>query len=271
MEAIEERLEYNELLMNLDSLENIPQYDLPEGYSYSFWQSCEDLKDWVNVHINSGEFTYSVDAREVFNDFYTPFANEIDKRCFFIVDNKTNKRVATATISPADQHGYSCVVDWLAIEKNYWGKKLGKPLITRTLQLAKELGYDKILLHTQTHTWLAAKLYLDFGFEPFNTDEAKGWQILKTITNHEKLDQFSALEEHEMYFSDAVNIVEELNKLHKDYTYGIWFKNGRHEVWVRENDFVYKYQYYDNGKTLVCEINALDDKEQKSLDEYFGK
>ena len=36
MAAIEQRLEYHELLMNLDSLENIPQYDLPDGYSYFF-------------------------------------------------------------------------------------------------------------------------------------------------------------------------------------------------------------------------------------------
>jgi len=155
--------------------------------------------------------------------------------------------------------GYPCVIDWLAIDKKYWRQKLGKPLITRTLQLAKELGYYKILLHTQTHTWLAAKLYLDFGFEPFNTQDIKGWQILKTITNHPKLKSINAIPESEMYFKDAVNIVSELDKLHNDYTYSIWFKNGKHEVWVRENNLVYKYQYYDNGKTLKCEINALED------------
>lgn len=259
MEALESRLEYYELLMTLNNLNDINEYKLPEGYSFSFWQDSKDLENWIQIHINSGEFTYKQKAKEIFDIFYSPFLKELNKRCFFIVENKTNKKIATATISPTQEHGYHCVVDWLAIDKKYWGNKLGKPLITKTLQLAKDLGYDKILLHTQTHTWLAAKMYLDFGFEPFNIEEFKGWQILKTITNHPKLEKFSTISENEMYFDDALNIVNELNKLHKNYSYEILHKNGKHEVWVRENNFVYKYLFYNNGKTLINEINALKD------------
>ena len=259
MKAIESRLEYHELLMTLNTFENVKEYDLPEGFSYSFWNNTSDLKEWINIHINSGEFQYKKKALNVFNDFYSPYIQEINKRCFFIIENKTNKKIATATISPSNEYGYKCVVDWFAIDKGYWGCKLGKPLITKALKLAKELGYDKVLLHTQTHTWLAAKLYLDLGFEPFNKQETKGWQILKTITNHKKLKNFNSLKQSECYFIDAVNIVDELNKKHIDYTYGILHKNGKHEVWVRENNLVFKYQYYDGGKKLVCEINGLQD------------
>jgi GNAT superfamily N-acetyltransferase len=260
MEALEKRLEYHELLMTLDNLKDIKHFDLPNGFEIVFWGADDDLDDWVNIHINSGEFTHKKEAYEIFNDFYSPFINEINKRCFFIVDNNTNQKIATATISPSGEYGYPCVIDWLAIDKSYWGQRLGKPLLSRTLQLASDLGYNKILLHTQTHTWLAARLYLDFGFEPFNLqEEIKGWQILKTITNHSKLESVESLHEIDLYFEDAINIVQELNKLHKDYIYQIWHKNGKHEVWVRENNLVYKYQYYDNGKTLVCEIDALDD------------
>lgn len=259
MKAIELRLEYHELLMNLDNLTNIKKYDLPEGFSYCFWKDQDDLKHWIDIHINSGEFIYEGKAQAIFNDFYSPFINELSKRCFFIIENKTNKKIATATISPTSEYGYSCVVDWLAIDKDYWGCKLGRPLIARTIQLAKDLGYNKILLHTQTHTWLAAKLYLDFGFEPFNKENKKGWDILKTITNHEKLKEFSCLEERECYFVDAVNIVNKLDKLHENYSYGILHKNGKHEVWVRENNLVYKYQYYNNGKKLIKEKDGLID------------
>ena len=42
MEAIEERLEYHELIMVLDDLENIKSYQLPEGYAYSFWNEEKD-------------------------------------------------------------------------------------------------------------------------------------------------------------------------------------------------------------------------------------
>lgn len=198
-------------------------------------------------------------AKETFDEFYQNFMNELNKRCFFMVENKTQKKIATATTSPANEYGCSCVVDWLAIDKSFWGRGLAKPLISRTLQLAKELCCNKILLHTQTHTWLAAKLYLDFGFSPFIQDEIKGWQILKTITNHSKLEGIAAVDEKEMYFEDAINIVDNLNKMHKNYEYQIWHKNGMHEVWVMENDLVYKYQYYDNGKTLECVMEGLKD------------
>ena len=97
------------------------------------------------------------------------------------------EKVATATISPANEYGYRCVLDWFAISPKAQGLKLSKPLLSKVLQTAKNLGYDKMLLHTQTHTWLAAKVYLDMGFNPYNVEEDYlGWQILKKITNHEK-------------------------------------------------------------------------------------
>jgi len=107
MEAIEERLEYHELLMTLENLENIKTYVLPEDYSYSFWSDDKDLDDWVDIHINSGEFTHKKEARGIFEDFYSPCRKDITKRCFFIVDNNTNKKVATATISPSNDGGVS--------------------------------------------------------------------------------------------------------------------------------------------------------------------
>ena len=41
-------------------------------------------------------------------------------------------------------------------------KGLAKPLITKILEIANELDHKGIILHTQTTTWLAAKLYLDY-------------------------------------------------------------------------------------------------------------
>ena len=57
------------------------------------------------------------------------------------------------------------------IKKEYQGKKLSKPLISKIINVAHDLGHEKIMLHTQTTTWLAAKLYLDAGFKPLNVEE----------------------------------------------------------------------------------------------------
>ena len=72
----------------------------------------------------------------------------------FIEDEK-GKKIATATLSPSDDKSYPCVIDWFAVSKDCQGKKLAKPLLSKIIETAKKLGYDKILLHTQTNSWLA--------------------------------------------------------------------------------------------------------------------
>ena len=133
-------------------------------------------------------------------------------------------------------------------------------MINKFIKLANDLGYKKILLHTQTHTWLAAKLYLDLGFERFNIDEdIKGWQILKTITNHKKLTDIDALPENEMYFDIALKTKKILDKkFGNNYEYSIWHKNGRHDVEVNYNDTLYKFKYYyESNEFWLEEENIL--------------
>lgn len=249
LNSIEKRLEYHELLMTLDNLSEIARHDLPSGYHFEFYNN--NLKDWVQIHLSSGEFTSVEYAEEVFNDFYKDFKDKLNTCCFFIVETATNKKVATSTVSPCNEYGYKAKIDWLAIDSNYQGKHLAKPLIAHTLKLANQLGYTRLLLHTQTHTWLAAKLYLDFGFEPLNIVESmRGWQILKTITNHTKLESLKSIPEGTMYHEASENIVAKLNTMYKNYTYEIWFMSGRNDVYVNDGTNYFEYKYFKNGKKL---------------------
>ncbi len=57
----------------------------------------------------------------------------------------------------------------------------------------RALGYTHAKIPTQTTTWLACKVYLDFGFRPLPqnaVNSKEGWRIVKTITNHPALDAF---------------------------------------------------------------------------------
>lgn len=128
-------------------------------------------------------------------------------------------------------------------------------MINKFIKLANELGHKKLLLHTQTHTWLAAKLYLDLGFEPFQVEEnMKGWRILKTITNHSKLNYIEAVPENDMYFDIALKTKAKLDELFgENYEYSIWYKNGRHDVEVNYNDILYRYKYYDENSEFRLE------------------
>ena len=251
MDNFEQTIEYHELLMTLDNFYHLKNYPLPNEYNFVFYSSESDTEDWINIHISSGEFANRQEAEECFYQFHTPFIQELSKRCFFIID-KTGKKIASSTISTCDEFGYNCKIDWFAISKDGQGKHLAKPLLYKTIQIAKNLGYNKILLHTQTTTWLAAKIYLDFGFNPFVLKDIKGWQILKTIINHKKLADFQSLPVTEIYDQRIISIKHQLDKIYKNYSYTVWYENGRNDVYVHnfENDQELSYKFLNNGKKL---------------------
>ena len=260
MDTIEKTLEYHELLMTYDDTSKYGNYELPIGFHYEFFKPGDE-EEWVNIHIESGEFTSYEKGLKHFHDFFDYFKDELSKRCFFI-ETDSGEKIATATISLLEEKEgiYEAAVDWVAIKEEYQGKKLAKPLISYLIRLANELGHDKLILHTQTHTWLAAKLYLDFGFEPYQINESLfGWRILKTITNHEKLKELEPLLEEEMYSKTAIKIVDELNKIHGDkYVYQIWHKNGRHDVAVFDYKDYFEYLYYLENDKIRLEKSSLE-------------
>lgn len=247
---IDKKIKYYDLLMVRD-LKNIEKFNLPDGFHYTFWDHDNCKADWINIHIETGEFN-SIDkeAEPIFNSFYSKFYSELSTRCIFIENNKGEK-IATATISPTNEFGYKCVIDWFAISPKAQGLKLAKPLLSKVLLVAKELGYEKILLHTQTNTWLAAIIYLDCGFIPYKTRNNKGWNILKSITNHPKLKKFKNIPNNEIYDELMIKIENELNLSHNNYNYSVWYINNRNDIYVKEGDKYYEYKYQINNENLI--------------------
>ena len=182
MKPTDNKIKYYELLMKYDDTSTFKNYELPDGFHFEFYKPGDEF-EWVNIHIKSGEFTSEEQGLEWFHTFYDSFINELNKRCVFIVDNETNEKVGTATVSllKEKEYGYDAAIDWLAIKKKYQGRGLSKPLITKFMEIAKNLGHEKVILHTQTTTWLAAKLYLDYGFEVLNKDEINGGENIKNF------------------------------------------------------------------------------------------
>lgn len=256
MKPQDNTIKYYELLMNYEDTSTYKKYDLPKGFHYEFFKKGDEL-DWVNIHIESGEFTSIEKGLKHFHDFYNYFIDELPKRCIFIVDDNNNEKVGTATISRLEQpeYGYDGAVDWVAIKRSYQGRKLSKPLISKFLEIAHNLGHDKLILHTQTTTWLAAKLYLEFGFEVFNSYEREGWNILKTLTNHLKLDTFKEVTKEEIYDKRNIEIEKQLIDIYKteDFNYSVWYKNGLHNVYVYFDGITYEYEYFEENNRIRLE------------------
>lgn len=76
MNALEKRLEYHELLMTYDDLTYIKKYELPEGYHFEFYKDG-NIKDWINIHLSTGEFCNLKKNYQYFHDFYDYFIDEL--------------------------------------------------------------------------------------------------------------------------------------------------------------------------------------------------
>ncbi len=170
LKTYEPTISYHELIMVLDNLENTKNYPLPNGYEFVFWENEKDLQSWINIHISTGEFASITDCEKTFYDFYKHIENELTKRVIFIKDIDGNK-IATATLSPANENGYSCVIDWFAISNTAQGKKLSKPLLSKIINITKNFGYD-YYTHKQI-LGLQQKFILTLGL--FHLIQTKLW------------------------------------------------------------------------------------------------
>ncbi|MBR0491509.1 MAG: GNAT family N-acetyltransferase [Clostridia bacterium] len=201
MNAIDRTLKYVDLYLG-KNLNDIPCYQLPEGYRFVSFKDGDE-KDWVEIEMSSGEFISFKEGMKAFQHYYGEHYEELKKLCIFVENNKGEK-VATSTAFYLENpiSDITGNVHWVSVKSEYQGKKLSKPLIVETLKLLKKLGHKKTLLHTQTHTWLAVKIYLDLGFEPYKLkDNFLGWQIIKKVTNHAKLSNINEIEYNDIFNS----------------------------------------------------------------------
>ena len=198
MEKIEfdnhdERIRYYELLLERD-LEQIPQIELPEGYQFVFYKQG-DRDTWIDIEKSAKEFVSYEQGLASWNKYYENRQEELPVRMVFI-ENSAGEKVATATafydIYGRDKSGDGWL-HWVAVRREYQGKGLSKPLIAYALNVMRELGYKHAKIPTQTNTWLACKIYLDFGFMPLAenaVNSRNGWRIIKALTNHPSLIYF---------------------------------------------------------------------------------
>lgn len=190
----DKRIPYYELLLERD-LDSIPKFFLPKGFHFEFYKKG-DRDNWIEIEKSAKEFDSFAQGIDSWNTYYSGKEDELKTRMVFVV-NDFGEKVATATafydITGKDNSG-SAWLHWVAVKREYQGKGLSKPLISYVLSLMTSMGYTHAKIPTQTTTWLAVKIYLDFGFLPI-PENAKsssiGWGIIKQLTNHKALCNFN--------------------------------------------------------------------------------
>lgn len=192
---LDERIRYYDLILERD-LDDIPQFPLPEGYRFVFYRHG-DRDDWVAIEKSAKEFSCDEQGAKAWDRYYGGREDTLLNRMVFI-ENAQGEKVATATayfdINDGGRSGEGWL-HWVAVRREYQGKGLSKPLISHVLGVMKGLGYSHAKIPTQTTSWLACRIYLDFGFVPVPSNAVSsrnGWRIMKALTDHAALRSFEA-------------------------------------------------------------------------------
>lgn len=196
------RIRYFELLLERPAPFDFPDLPLPSGYRFETF-SPGDRDAWIAIESSAKELISHAQGLEVWERYFSHHEAELPGRMFFVA-NAAGEKVATATayydVIHHDPEGAGWL-HWVAVRRENQGRGLARPLIAHALRRLWELGYQKIKVPTQTTTWVAARLYLDFGFCPIPKNAVSsrmGWSILRRLTDHPALADFDVAADEEI-------------------------------------------------------------------------
>ncbi|MDO4538924.1 MAG: GNAT family N-acetyltransferase, partial [Coriobacteriales bacterium] len=176
------------------SLDDLPEYPIPAPYRFVRY-APGDRDTWIAIEKSAREFDSYQQGAAAWARYFGDHEDELGERMVFVVDN-SGAKVATATAFydtfGRDDSG-SAWLHWVSVRRDHQGRGLAKPLVCEAFRIMRELGYERVIIPTQTNTWLAAKLYLDLGCRPTEEnarDSETGWRIVRTLTNHPALATF---------------------------------------------------------------------------------
>ena len=184
-----ENVKYIPLTMVRDHLDHIPSFVCPASYAIRTFRPS-DAQHWARVEALAGEFASEDEALREFQEEFGPRLRELEDRCFLLEESQSGV-IGTAMAWGGDLVGeVRGRVHWVGIVPAYQGRGLAKPLLTTVLP---RLAHDhrNAFLTTQTTSYRAVNLYLNFGFVPYQTDtsDAEGWRLMEEILQRRILPQ----------------------------------------------------------------------------------
>ncbi len=163
-------MKYIKLQMIREDLKDIPEYELPEGYRFRMFEAGDE-KTWANIETRVDEFKTEAAALERFGREFGDHIDEMGDRCLFI-ENAEGEAIGTTTAWYGDLEGDGTIrgrIHWVGIVPEYQGRGLSKPLLSRAMDILAE-SHESAYLTSQTTSWQAVNMYLNFGFQPVRLD-----------------------------------------------------------------------------------------------------
>lgn len=169
------------LVMVRDTLDDIPASSLPDPYSLRYYRKGDE-QHWARIEASVGEFPSQESALEAFYGEFGEHLDEMEDRCLLLEDGQ-GIPVGTTTAWRGTHNGkVRGRVHWVAMLPEYQGRGLAKPLLSSALARLSEL-HGSAYLTTQTTSWRAVGLYLQYGFVPVMTQAScrEGWEMMEKM------------------------------------------------------------------------------------------
>ena len=170
-------MEYINVLMTKKDMPLYPRYDLPEGFSFEFYKEGYE-KFWADIIYGSGLKASFDEAFEIFEKEFLPKRKLLPKLCLFVKDD-TGRVVSTASLWQGTDFGEPRFrIHWVATLPEFQGKGIAKAVLSKLLDVYKELGHgDWIYLVTQIWRYKAINVYSKFGFKPYLEKRPVNWDL----------------------------------------------------------------------------------------------
>lgn len=149
-----------------------PVFACPPSFAIQPYKGGRD-QDWLRIHQDAdlyNTFTDSMFAEQ----FGTNEAMLCERQFYLVRHGDIAFGTASAWFNKDDGRGR---VHWVAIETEFQGQGLAKPLLSTVCQKLVAIGHPDAVLSTSTARVAAINLYLKFGFEPLmiTADDVEAW------------------------------------------------------------------------------------------------
>lgn len=168
------------LAMRTNDLSKLPEYALSKEYSWRYYEPGDE-RIWAEIETSAGEFTRVEDGIAAFQRYY-PDESLLPGRMIFLTDG--GRPFATATAWFSDDNPSEGRLHWVSVNRAHQGKGLSRSLVSLTMHRMRDLGYKTAYLTTQTASWVAIKVYAQFGFraDVREEHEIEGWKLVEEKT-----------------------------------------------------------------------------------------
>jgi ribosomal protein S18 acetylase RimI-like enzyme len=156
---LDKSIPYHSVIMAADRWTPPAPRPLPPGYTLRAYQDADAL-NWARIETSVGEFPTQEKALEYWDNQYRPRLAMVRERCLFACDPQ-GLPVATCTAWAQDD---LYMIHWVATCPAEQGQGLAQALVSRAMELFDRAGTFPVILHTQTWSHQAMRLYHRLGF-----------------------------------------------------------------------------------------------------------